>query len=1437
MIKWPQFRRRFCTFRTGQFNQLHSLTELDELSYGGVLHCLDNFQMIGKVNYAPALDNPIINLNNYKLYISNVIGPEKFKRTTDVCDVDMTKILLVNAGVQKYLLDYRRSMSPRVMWAESIEDLPLRASCQGVVNYNALFRARVMGVRRKVRFMNFLWSMIINTIMRAPEKMHFIHIPLESLQFEKKDFIRVFKKFDRVATVYPEISSYLFLAHFYAILAKRVNLPKRGAVDEDPEGAVESFAIDPSTYDPDLTDTEILNFLSSSMLEDNNLEASMEALKEGENPYKNSIFEFIPPRYYENINFLLTCGGKFICYNLRDLKELNAGGNALIRVIKHVNSLAACGVPQEMPQENEAPMVSEKITSVNVEEDKPNQAIFVEPMTLKEKEDAADADLHDLDDIEKIINETQLKRDKAKPLTPAQTEHIKVIGKAYKKLVIGGKTFEQIMTDVSGDFPDIPTVDLPAVKDGSLDKEATKSTTAMMDVNYVKNSFDRDIAAILTSFNKQGMFIVDFKEEDAVDELNSKKTYTAQFEDIDHKKHTVKFTIPKVDAQGRFKSNGSLKVMKKQRVSNPICKVSPTRVTLNSNYNKLLVERNTNVAHNFYNWFRAYLAKATGEGHMVQFNHSNYRFPERPYPYELTDIGSKFESVKIDNAMLYCRVPDRAKYIPANVLDKVKELEQNGAGGYWFGFREDEHFFMTVEGVVVIKNLKDDSEPFYGAFEDFMEFLLGFEFRHLTEFVELTILNRTIPLIHALGLRYGLTNMLKYTGADYDVFEAGSRFEKRASDIIIKFKDKTLVVHRTPRHCALLFGGLCIYDFSEIYFEDMDTKDPYYEMLLQKKISMNLVKGINALLDLFIDPITRDVLREMREPTDIRDLLLRAVTLLTTSDHKDEASAVNFRFRGVEQMTGIVYNELAKSFAGYKNRSVGSSNRFSIQEFKIKQRIEQDQLTSNVSILNPLDDIKEYSNFSNSGSGGRSNDTFKIPDRRFTKDSIGIVSEANLDNGKVGLNAILPANPILVNSRGMAIPVKPEDLKPENILSLNTLLMPGATQDDSKRVTFSSIQSSAVVPIKESEVSRVRTGFEGIVAERCRPPFAYAAREDGVIESIDPANQVLIIKYKSGAKECLKYGTEFTNNSANGFHVDQEVEVNNFKKGDTFKRGDIITYNKQFFQADPYSKTVNWKIGVLAHVAIMDNGGTIEDASIFTAPLCKKMGWNPGHVREVVITKDTNIHKFADVGTEVTSVDPLLIWDESAVDFGGDDEGLAAILDNFNKNSAKAKHTGVIAEVDAIYKAPVSSMSPSLQKIIRHISTRKNARSAYAAGCANASDFQKSQPMLATDKVGLVDLTEDTVILRFTIKQDKGLNPGDKVFFDTCLKSVISQVYPESIMTENGQRVDACTSARGILARLITSPFVTGYANAILEKCEQDVLDIWDGKEPVDQNK
>lgn len=1438
MIKHPQFRLRYETMRISRFKEIFKFSDVKEFPINSCLHILDNFDSSEEFSMVPHKTNKLLNINNFKKFVYHVTGPRP-ALDTDLIQPDYQGMIFTQSGVMTALANYKRDMMPNIMFYPDPKDLPVRPATQPMINYNPLFRGRVVGVRRKMRLLAMVLSNLINTINRVPELDHYIHIPLGSLQFSKQDFIRVFKKMDKVSMVYPEISSYIFLAHYYAILAKQVDLPKRGEVVDDVEIAEEGLDASLEGFDPDLDPSDFLTNMSEYFMEMDPLKA-LEGFGE-ELPYTTSIFEVVPPRLYEKINFVFTVGDNFIIHNLRDMKEMNGKTNsAILRIIAHVNLLASTGnssIGYAQPEINTPPVVAEQLVTVDDKKNEPNAPTFNKPLTESEREEAAEVDEIELDKAaDKSIADTP-------DLSPAQQQRAKECSTKYKSLNVGGKSIAKLTKKVD-DTLNSDKVDV-AVKDTGV-KINTSSSVAELDASYRDKAMDRDIANILTSFNKQGMFLTDVKDEEQVDELNELRTITASYEDTRHRTHRIKFTIPKVDEKGRTKINGSLKAMTKQRVSNPICKVSPIRVTLNSNMNKVIVERNTNVAHDFMSWFNKLLAKCKAANIKTELKFDKCEYPLKPLAYEYTTLGTKYEQVTINDTTFFFNYKNNMAHFPTMSRGTKSQAEElfkqlSSEYGTFFGVRtvgfDKFSYFIKADGLVTMVNMTNPTITESNAFIDVLTEVssLGNNIAPIDEFVELHILNKSVPVIFALAYRYGLTNMLNYCNVSYEVQDAGTRHDRNTSDVVIKFADKRLIIGRVPAINALLFAGLNDFDLSDVLLEDMDEKDVYYDLLQQKKLSINNIKGIDDFFDMFIDPMTRDALREQRMPTNVRDLVITAVSMLTTRDHRPAASATNFRFRGVEQITGIIYNEMARSFATYKHKSIGATNKFSMSDYTIKQRIMEEQLMENVNILNPLDDIKAYSKFSNAGSGGRSGETFMIPDRQFTEDSLGIVSEATVDNGKVGLNATLPFNPLITNVRGMAISPRIEDLEPENMLSLNSLVMPCVTQDDGKRANFSAIQSSHVVPMENMEPSRVRTGYEKVVAHKTRPPFAYPAKGDGVIEMVDEKLNIMRIRYSDGETVSLNIGEEYTNNCSNGFYVDQPVVINGFKVGDKFKKDDILCYNKSFFTPDPYSKQVSWNIGVPAHVALLDNGGTIEDASILTRPLCERMVFNPIHVKEITLTTTTNVHKIATVGTNVLSTDALMIFDESSIpdSMSGEevDEELAAMLSSLNRATPRAGHSGEVVKIDIMYKCDIRDMSKSLQTIVKSVTRDKNERARIAAQSSNAKDFPPSQPLYATDKIGITDLTEETIIFRFYIKQYKGMRNGDKLFFDSSLKSVCSTVYDDYIETEDGSiKIEACTSARGIMQRIITSPYLVGLTSEVLVKCEKDILDIWNEK-------
>ena len=88
----------------------------------------------------------------------------------------------------------------------------------------------------------------------------------------------------------------------------------------------------------------------------------------------------------------------------------------------------------------------------------------------------------------------------------------------------------------------------------------------------------------------------------------------------------------------------------------------------------------------------------------------------------------------------------------------------------------------------------------------------------------------------------------------------------------------------------------------------------------------------------------------------------------------------------------------------------------------------------------------------------------------------------------------------------------------------------------------------------------------------------------------------------------------------------------------------------------------------------------------------------------------------------------------------------------------------------------------------------------------------------------------DTLELKVYIRVRLTQAIGDKGVFANQMKSIVSDVYTNSITTESGERVDAVFSYRGMLNRIVNSPILIGTTNRVLKHVSKQVADIYFGK-------
>lgn len=824
-----------------------------------------------------------------------------------------------------------------------------------------------------------------------------------------------------------------------------------------------------------------------------------------------------------------------------------------------------------------------------------------------------------LDEMEKNINVALAK---VPDVTPTDVERVKKLVQIHLSSKINGMEI--------GDLVTAPTYntesrDLSYLDDKVEDKTILKSKINDYDQQYVKKMQSADLAKTLSSFTKQGYFIQNIKETPIHTDFDRKTEYNIKLVDIKGKPHSINFTLPEVNENGELYANGIKFRMVKQQVNLPICKVSDYRVNLASNYNKTILERTRSVNNAFESYIDSYILDLFNQKLIDVVFGEEYLPSQLILPFEYATIRQKYQQISFDKYRFIFYYNHRFDNV-VNV-DQVKKFE--GKYGVYVGNTTgNEYLFWANDDVITILS-QDGSSSHTTHFISILNMLYGDKCSLpdiCREYTELKILDKVFPTILVLGYEYGLKDIFTTLDLKYNFIPKGKRIKRDSIyDIVIPFSDGHLIFNRYPLSKSLVMSGLCKLPTKTVTFDEMDDQDTYYRLLMQKGISINYLKGIQAFFDFFIDPITEEILQNMGEPTELKQLLIRATELVSTKEFYQSSSLRHHRIRGYERFSDILYNEVARSMAAYNN-NVNPAKKFSINPEAVFQKIISDNTIQNLDIINPIHELKYKTQVTFTGTGGRTARSFVANDRKYPEDGVGILSEATPDSSKVALTAYTSANPRITNLRGMY--EYNEDNRDKRstseTFSITGNLMPGLTQDDGKRVSFTNIQLSHHVPCDEGEVCRVRTEYEQVIPHLVSDTFCITAKHNGVITKIDDKKSLLSIDYDdiiipTKGKIAFPYRIDTT--------IQEDNKLVYFftstKEASKFNVGDIYTVDKN----------TNFVITTIAHVD--ENELTLKDDITNYRKVSRKyngdkLSYVVGYMTSPVMDGGTEVYSFGD---------------------------------------------------------------------------------------------------------------------------------------------------------------------------------------------------------------
>lgn len=851
----------------------------------------------------------------------------------------------------------------------------------------------------------------------------------------------------------------------------------------------------------------------------------------------------------------------------------------------------------------------------------------------------------------------------------------------------------------------------------------------------------------------------------------------------------------------------------------PIRKVNPQRVALTSYTNKTFVVRSERAENNFDVWLHRQLdVKARDESNPILSNpkYAEFDFSDiEGLPRIYTCLAKKFSSIDNGGHSFYFNYTNRKEYFQSKFGILADQVERDGM--VLVGVHDRLPIVVDQQGIFYLQESLTHLEPM-GTIAD----LVGLDLSKAPlESVDVKVSGKDVPLGFILGYKLGFTALLEKLAIDYQAYPRGTRIAVQPEDYVLAFNDEILVFPRADYRSLLVLGGMRRYHKSLKNYSryDFDRKDVYYRVVTEQGLPIRVLREVDFLFEAWLDPITKGLLEEMGEPTDFEGLLYRSVELLMSDWSPGEVDGAYMRYRGYERIAGQIFSSLSKAVKRYNNREGSTDLKVQLDRHEVWREL-NDPTVATIEDSNPIANLREQEAMTYRGQGGRAAVSMVARTRIYGKNDKGIVSESTVDSGDVGIIAYLTPDASFKSMRGLTTPFDDANDPKSKLLSTSALLGVGIAHDDMKRIGFCSIQWQQALYADGYDLSPVRTGYEQVVGQRSSSIFCSSADQDG--EVMEVGKNGITVKYADGEIEAFPLGT--VHGSAAGVVYPHDL-VTELKKGDKFKLGDTISYNRKYFKKDRYNPTqVSMMPGVIGVVVFSDNLDTLEDGSVVSESLAKKLNTQTTDVKNVTVRFDQHVKNLVKVGDHL-DLNSILCIIEDPETAGNTlfDEASIETLKRLSSATPTAKVVGTVSKIECFYHGDTEDMSDNLRKLAE-TSDKERATRAQELG-KNAHSGEVDSSFRIKGQV----LEPDSMVIRIYIDHDIPFGTGDKAVLCNQMKTVISRVMTGRNELEDGTPIDIIFGNTSVEERMVMSPKLISTSSMLLKQLSKHVAGVYRG--------
>lgn len=919
------------------------------------------------------------------------------------------------------------------------------------------------------------------------------------------------------------------------------------------------------------------------------------------------------------------------------------------------------------------------------------------------------------------------------------------------------------------------------------------------------------------------------------------ETYHVALEDVNGKRFSLVFDVPKFK-NGRFmRLRGNDKVMNGQFILIPCVKTEEDTVQLVSNYNKIFIRRfNTNTGKScpMVDKFIKALSKYEGKDIIVTWGDTTRTCSKYELPYNYIDLASAIMKIETPDEIFYMNQDEiRSTY---NLTEEY--LLKNHPNMIPFGYDKRSKNIIYADTAdhditnFIVHRVMDSSSN-----KLTYDFVIEQSASSKYTYSKASILNTEIPVIVVLGYSYGLTDVLKSADIPMDIHDKAPSKKDQFTTGFIKFKDAYLWFHNDGS-TGMLLNGLKDCPTEDYSISDMNSKAVWMDFL---DIFGGRIKadGLDNFADLFMDPKTATICNVYKLPNTYKDLMLYANMTLCDNAYNKHTDVTGNRYRTNEIIGGYAYKCIATSYGSYatqlKRNKTGAA--MTMKRSAIIDAILLDPTCSDLSKSTPLLEKETSNTVGFKGLSGMNSDrSYGIDKRTFDETMLNRVALSTGFASNAGITRQATIDADVDSSLGLISGKSDTDnMSITKTFSITEAMTPfGSTRDDPFRTAMNFVQTSKhLMRTNVSHPLLVTNGADEALPYLTTDTFAWKAKGKGTV--VEKTDEYMIIKYDDPniPTEFVDLREVVEKNSDGGFFITIKLD-SDLKEGAKVKPNQIVAYDHSSYNnmvgvTDNIAATP----GVLAKIAILNTDEGYEDSTIITNYLSNAMGSEITTKKDKVLDKNTNVYFLIKKGTPVQEGDPLLIFQNAFDDKdanmllknltmdGGDDDAVSEL----GKIVIKSKYTGVVQDVKIFRTTEIDELSPSLKKIVTSyesdIKRLKKVMTKYKTD--DIESFDADYKLEATGN--LKDCPDGVKIVIFIKYFDK-MSVGDKLVQWSALKGVVKYIPPKGKEPYSEFRPDEEISSMlalgSINARMVTSIEIVGAINKGLIELDRAVKEI-----------